>query len=299
VPEKRNRRAAARNDDAGSFISADGVIGRLVDHAFDNPAMSGGLFVMALTASAIVSNALFLQNVRHPEPLFSTRPPLVIERHAPGAPAVPIPPHRDESTGSIAPPLPRPAPIPPMAVDPGPAESEALIREIQTVLARKGLYLGAIDGKFGALSRSAITAYEQAEGLPVTGEPSAALLDRMKTAAAAPPASPPPVVAAIPPELPPSPSVATAPVQEVAPPPVPQGPSPQEIEAELKRLRYERVQTALNRIGYGPVAVDGTPNQETINAIRRFELDNGLPISGLAGDGVVDRLIAIGALPAT
>jgi peptidoglycan hydrolase-like protein with peptidoglycan-binding domain len=299
VPEKRNRRAAARNDDAGSFISADGVIGRLVDQTFDNPAMSGGLFVMALTASAIVSNALFLQNVRHPEPLFSTRPPLVIERHAPGSSAVPIPPHRDDATGSIAPPLPRPAPIPPMAmVEAQPAaESETLIREIQTVLARKGLYLGAIDGEFGALSRSAITAYEKAEGLPVTGEPSAALLERLKTAAAAPPASPPPVVAAIPPELP-SPSVATAPVQELAPR-TPQGPSPQEIEAELKRLRYERVQTALNRIGYGPVAVDGAPNQETINAIRRFELDNGLPISGLAGDGVVDRLIAIGALPAT
>jgi peptidoglycan hydrolase-like protein with peptidoglycan-binding domain len=118
----------------------------------------------------------------------------------------------------------------------------------------------------------------------------------MKAAAAAPPAPPGPVVAAIPTELPP-PSAA-APVREAALP-APQGPSPQEIEAELKRLRYERVQTALNRIGYGPVAVDGTANEETANAIRRFELDNGLPISGSAGDGVIDRLIAIGALPAT
>jgi peptidoglycan hydrolase-like protein with peptidoglycan-binding domain len=107
---------------------------------------------------------------------------------------------------------------------------------------------------------------------------------------------PAPVVGAIPPELPP-PSAAAL-VQEAALP-APQGPSPQEIEAELQRLRYERVQTALNRIGYGPVPVDGTANEETANAIRRFELDNGLPISGSAGDGVVDRLIAIGALPAT
>ena len=64
-------------------------------------------------------------------------------------------------------------------------------------------------------------------------------------------------------------------------------------------MRYERVQTALNRIGYGPVTVDGTPDDETATAIRRFELDNGLPISGNAGEEVVDRLVAIGALPAT
>jgi len=294
VPEKRNRRAPARQDGGdGAFISVDGTIGRLVDRVFDNPAMSGGLFVMALTASAIMSNALFLQNVRHPEPLFATRPPLMIDRHVPSA-AVPVPPYRSDETGSITPPLPRPAPIPPLAAVE--AEDTALLREIQTMLARKGLYLGAIDGKYGELSRSAIAAYEKAEGLPVTGVPSAGLLESMKAAAAAPSAPPAPVVAAIPPELPP-PS-ASAPVQEAALP-APQGPSPQEIEAELRRLRYERVQTALNRIGYGPVAVDGTANEETANAIRRFELDNGLPISGSAGDGVVDRLIAIGALPAT
>ena len=296
MPEKRNRRAPARqNGSDGAFVSVDGAIGRVVARVFDNPALSGGLFVMALTASAIVSNALFLQNVRHPEPLFATRPPLLIDRHVPPASA-PIPPHRGDETGSIAPPLPRPAPIPPMATVA--VEGTTPLREIQAVLARKGLYLGAIDGKYGELSRSAIAAYEKAEGLPVTGEPSTELLERMKAAAAAlaPPASPAPVVAAIPPELPPQ--SAAAPAQELAPP-ASQGPSPQEIEAELRRLRYERVQTALNRIGYGPVAVDGTANEETANAIRRFELDNGLPISGSAGDGVVDRLIAIGALPAT
>ena len=69
--------------------------------------------------------------------------------------------------------------------------------------------------------------------------------------------------------------------------------------ADSQRLRYERVQAALNRIGYGPVAIDGTANEATTNAIRRFELDNGLPISGAVSDAVIDRLLAIGALPAT
>jgi peptidoglycan hydrolase-like protein with peptidoglycan-binding domain len=61
---------------------------------------------------------------------------------------------------------------------------------------------------------------------------------------------------------------------------------------------YRRVQTALNQIGYGPIAVDGKGSKETADAIRRFELDNGLPLSGVADDAVVRRLVAIGALAA-
>lgn len=281
MPKKRNHRAVAvqRNGRNGA-IHADGLIGRFVDRACDNPAMSGGLFVMMLTASAIVSNAMFLQNVRHPEPLFATRPPLIVERHLPSTPPpAPIPRHAEEQTGSIAPPLPRAAPVT-TAVAARSAET-ALVREIQTVLARKGLYLGAIDGVFGNLSRAAISEYQKTEGLPVTGEPSTPLLEHMQmSAAAAPRATPPPVVAAIPPDVPALSAIGDA-------------------IAESERLRMERVQTALNRIGYGPVVVDGNADEETANAIRRFELDNGLPISGSAGEQVIDRMVAIGALPAT
>jgi peptidoglycan hydrolase-like protein with peptidoglycan-binding domain len=261
------------------MVSAEGMIGRLVDHACDNPAMSGGLFVMALTASAIVSNALFLQSVRHPEPLFATRPPLVIERHAP---LPPVPPRRDDMTGSIAPPLPRPAPIPVIKpivpIDPETAEMR-LVREVQAELGRMGLYLGAIDGLYGELSRSAIAKYQKAAGLPVTGKPTQELLEHMKAAETAPRQLP--VIAAIPRE-------ATQPL-----------PDPDAVRAEIDQIRYQRIQSALNRIGYGPVAVDGKADTDTANAIRRFELDNGLPITGVAGKQVIDRLISIGAMPAT
>lgn len=274
MPETRNRRGAARRSETCDEVVADGMISRLVDRACDNPAMTGGLFVMALTATAIVSNAMFLQNARHPGPLFSTRPPLIVERNAPELP--PVPPHRDDHTGSIPPPLPRPAPV--AEGNTTKSVEQNLLRDIQTALAREGLYLGAVDGEYGPLSLSAITAYQKAQGLAVTGEPSVALLENLKgssSAAAAPTGE--------------TPSTA----RQEAPPP--------KVEATLadsERLRYERVQTALNRIGYGPLAVDGQANEETANAIRRFELDNGLPISGSAGDAVVDRLIAIGALPA-
>lgn len=273
MPDTRiQRRHDKRRTEDEEFVVPNGVIGWAVDRAFDNPAAAGGIFVMALTVSAIVSNALFLQNARHPEPLFSTRPPLVVDRQAP---SVPLPPRREEPTGSIAPPLPRAAPVSPITVK---LAEESMLREIQSVLASKGLYLGAVDGVYGSLSRSAITAYQEAQGLDATGEPSAALLEHLKT--------PEKIEARLPDD--------TDPILETT-----SLPNVDTTVANGERLRYERVQAALNRIGYGPVVVDGAANEETANAIRRFELDNGLPISGAAGEAVIDRLIAIGALPTT
>jgi peptidoglycan hydrolase-like protein with peptidoglycan-binding domain len=305
VPDKRIRSTAkVRSQEPGEFVSTDGLIGRIVDGACDNPAMSAGLLVMALTATAIASNAMFLQNARHPEPLFSTRPALVIERHERTSPTIiPIPPRREDQTGSIAP-LPRArAPITDMiAVK---SAEATLIHEIQTILGESGLYRGSIDGVYGALSRSAISAYQEAEGLLVTGEPSAKLLDHMQMKVAAvesPSILPPPIAIEAPPTLPPPPSLELPPT---LPPPgamqipvsLPVTRAAEVIVNNGERLRYERVQTALNLIGYGPVSVGGVPNEETSNAIRRFELDNGLQISGAASVNVIDRLIAIGALP--
>jgi peptidoglycan hydrolase-like protein with peptidoglycan-binding domain len=288
VPEKGKRRTAGRNVEAEA-VFADGLIGRFVDNVFDNPALSGGLFVMALTASAIMSNALFLQNVRHPEPLFATRPPLVVERHAP----VPLPPHRDDRTGSVTPPLPRPSPLA-MLAPKVEVPKDTTVRDIQSILAKRGLYLGAIDGLYGELSRSAIMVYEKAAGLPERGEATPQILEHMRSSAAVTPL-PPPVAAPTP--AAPAP-VAMAPLAAPEVPPAPPAPSAEEVRAEIERLRYERIQTALNRIGYGPVVVNGAPDEATQNAIRRFELDNGLPISGTVGDEVVERLVAIGAMPA-
>ncbi len=106
----RNRstsRLAAVDFDDDEEIVADGLVARIADHAFDNPAMSGGLIVMAMTAVAIVSNAMFLQTGRHPEPLFATRPAAV------SAP-VPVPVPRERvstaSTAVATPPIPRQPP---------------------------------------------------------------------------------------------------------------------------------------------------------------------------------------------
>jgi peptidoglycan hydrolase-like protein with peptidoglycan-binding domain len=100
-------------------------------------------------------------------------------------------------------------------------------------------------------------------------------------------------------------SAATAPAEEAAPALVTKASvAPAESApaaapgGDIGARRARSVQKALNQIGYGPVPEDGIVGEGTIAAIRRFELDNGLPITGAAGDTLIERLVAIGAMEA-
>ncbi|HEY7085724.1 MAG TPA: peptidoglycan-binding protein [Hyphomicrobiaceae bacterium] len=53
------------------------------------------------------------------------------------------------------------------------------LRELQGLLARHQLYAGPVDGNYDAALKAAIEAYEKAEGLPVTGLATRALLQRL------------------------------------------------------------------------------------------------------------------------
>ena len=296
--------------------------------------------VMALTAAAVVSNALFLQRALHPEPWFMTRPaPVAL---APGSADVVVPDPRPRAVPRVEPPTPRIQP----AAAPEPAAPDArpvLIADLQRALSERGFYRGKIDGISGTRTRAAITAFEKAEGLPVTGQPSASVLDRITTASIAP--AEPPAKPAAPEPLPPPikvaavPETATAPMVSPAaetvvatdpadangaataaaeilsyPPKAAEPAPPASTEAAPSAAttasvapapapdpgaqRTLSVQRALNLIGYGPVPEDGVAGETTTAAIRRFELDHGLPITGAAGDTVIDRLVAIGAMDA-
>ncbi|MGD9737793.1 MAG: peptidoglycan-binding protein [Bauldia sp.] len=98
---------------------------------------------------------------------------------------------------------------------PAPALPEAAeltaeqVTELQTLLTQLGYDTQGIDGVVGPATRAAIEAAQQALGLPVDGEATLELLDRLRTAATAAPAAP---AAASP-----------APVPGLAPLPVPGG----------------------------------------------------------------------------
>jgi hypothetical protein len=54
--------------------------------------------------------------------------------------------------------------------------------DVQSALARKGFYHGAIDGIIGPQSRDAIRSYQAARGLPVTGQIDRSLLRSLRLA---------------------------------------------------------------------------------------------------------------------
>jgi peptidoglycan hydrolase-like protein with peptidoglycan-binding domain len=93
----------------------------------------------------------------------------------------------------------------------------------------------------------------------------------------------------------PQPIVAAPAPPPTTAPPVAAAPGPSEAAVAAARQTID-VQNALNQIGYGPVQSDGLLNDATVNAIRRFELDNGMAITGRIGDQLINKLVSIGAM---
>ena len=56
------------------------------------------------------------------------------------------------------------------------------VREVQTMLARLGYYSGSADGSTGAKTRTAITAFQRAQGLPADGAITPGLVSALKRA---------------------------------------------------------------------------------------------------------------------
>jgi peptidoglycan hydrolase-like protein with peptidoglycan-binding domain len=168
---------------------------------------------------------------------------------------------------------------------PAPSGDPALVRDVQAALRDLGFYSGPVDGLGGGGTEAAVRAFEAANGLPSTGAVTASLLARALTA--------PPRQAAEPSPKP----VATAALSVQAPParPDPAGPGG---AAPGGSPEIRRIQKALADLGYGPLTVDGRAGGQTANAIRRFRLDHGLPLSGDIDARLVERLIKIGGLPA-
>ncbi|WP_225769028.1 SEL1-like repeat protein [Inquilinus sp. Marseille-Q2685] len=77
-------------------------------------------------------------------------------------------------------------PATPPALAPDRPATGAQIREIQQLLGRLNLDAGQANGRLGRRTRAAIATFQRSQGLPVTGQPSAALLQALRTAAEPP-----------------------------------------------------------------------------------------------------------------
>ncbi|MHA1563900.1 MAG: trypsin-like peptidase domain-containing protein, partial [Alphaproteobacteria bacterium] len=73
------------------------------------------------------------------------------------------------------------------------------------------------------------------------------------------------------PEATPDPVIATAPQGQPGQPSTP---------AEVPEERVARVQRSLASLGYDPGRADGVAGERTLDALRQFQADNGLPVTG-------------------
>lgn len=146
-----------------------------------------------------------------------------------------------------------------------------LVRDVQVELRRLGFYEGLLDGLHGPATERAVRAYQRARALADTGRIDEPLLARLALDFGEADADP-----AI---------------------PVPHA-SPKAVETASEDLsaaptgdaRVLQLQALLSELGYGPIVIDGLFGEQTANAIRRFELDRGLPVTGEAGERLYAEL---------
>jgi peptidoglycan hydrolase-like protein with peptidoglycan-binding domain len=211
------------------------------------PADTIAVVVAACGAAAVLANALLLQPVPKAAKPFVT------------APAKPAAPSERQTTSvkRTVPAAPAPiavAPPPPQRPDTAAVRPRSdLVFNMQRELAQLGFYDGAADGLLGPRTEQAIRDFEKSQGLKISGEPSATLLDVMRRARAKP--------------------ETTGSV------------TPAEARPSTRVLAVQRV---LARLGYGPVKLNGVPDAATRSAITQFERDRGLTRSG----EVSERLLA-------
>ncbi|MEM7227044.1 MAG: peptidoglycan-binding domain-containing protein [Pseudomonadota bacterium] len=133
-----------------------------------------------------------------------------------------------------------------------PEMARAFVVGIQEELAKAGYSPGPADGILGDRTRAAIRAYQRNAGLPVDGQASSELLDHMKfvTPKVTRPAAPPLPIALV-----------------------------LDVQEELARRGYLTDQQ-----------IDGLDGPRTRAAVRRFQNDAGLPITGTVDQRLLDDL---------
>jgi peptidoglycan hydrolase-like protein with peptidoglycan-binding domain len=295
--------------------NGQGILGLLGSVVSAHPSLAGGSVAFAVIFGFVATNALWHQPGQHPAPILKTRdvassaPPLASVKPdamtplIKGAPTRTVTTYRiersDETpTASIPVPV-APAPAVPQAsaeVSAAPA-SDPVLAQIQTVLARKGMYTGEVDGLMGPKSAAAIRAWEKANGYRETGEATAALLAIMDQASVQSRMQPAPVeVASSQPVVRPTPKPVPAPVlasDARAGEPVT---IPAAIAQGAASLLVQQIQSGLSNIAYADITVDGVAGSQTRAAISAFEKHYRLPVTGQPNEIVLKKLIEIGAL---
>lgn len=303
---------------------------RVAPEAFDEPARTPfwrGLVgrspadMVAIGAAAFVClgiavNALARQSGPHPAPMFQAKAVPAVPVQAQAQVVTPLPqPKPPETTASITPQQP-----PRVDVQAPPRSRAELVSEIQRELTRRGFYEGTADGRVGPRTAAAIRDYETSVGLRVSGEASEQLLTHLRDLArargqaplqaagqasgaaqpGAQPSRPRAEAAAARAAEPEAPRSITQLIEASATParpaPVQAAARPADGAMTADQRRILTAERALERLGYGPLSVDGRFGADTREAIQRFERDHRMPVTGQLNERVTRELAAISGL---
>jgi peptidoglycan hydrolase-like protein with peptidoglycan-binding domain len=221
-----------------------------------------------LVASGVATNALFMQA----QPSMASR--AVLERPLPRSTA-----ERMRHTGDVAQQVTRvaarkstedrtqrtarldPASAPldglPAVADTAEEDTET-IRALQRELRQRGYGPLVSDGIMRPVTRAAIMAYEHDQNLPLSGEASEMLLGRVLLGA----------------------SSSIEPASGAA----------RKVATQRAAQVVRTVQEMLAKLGYQPSQIDGRLSEETVRAMREFDLDKGIAFKGRISADLFIRL---------
>jgi peptidoglycan hydrolase-like protein with peptidoglycan-binding domain len=221
------------------------------------PARLVFLAFIGLTGS-IIYNALYLQDLHGAALVAGASPP------------------RQVVTTAISPPV-ESEKLPPVSTDLPPLEveqgaSDLVLRAVQRELAARGFDVGPMDGKPSEKTRVAISDYQKAQGLPVTGVATDELLRHILLGASL------------------QTGVATGSVTKIAngvakpKAPTVDGAKSKQATTESAKSKLDAtaksVQQTLADLGYAPGPVDGTVGEATTHAISTFQHDRKMAATG-------------------
>ncbi|MCV6546081.1 MAG: peptidoglycan-binding protein [Cohaesibacter sp.] len=276
----------------------------------DNPLALIGLVVMALTAGAIISNALFFQPKSAELAMMAeARKAEAAARLSNHAQSVPVP--KANQKGQFITPVqsPNQSQLDNQRIAQNRAFANnrtSTILAVQTYLTQSGYYVGPLDGQENIQTKEAVSAYQEAMGLPATGVITAGLHDVLagkqtivqyaaKLAIQGSYAGTPQdaVKLAILPKRKPqrraAQTVSLAGIERNKP--VPPENIPEKTDPVLAK-----VQNALTKWGYAQLTVDGRMGQKTAAAIRSFQRSRGHPETGRVNDRLLKDMIMMGYL---
>ncbi len=299
----------------GLGLRGAGALAALIGSAVGrHPAVAGGVALFFGVFGFVTANALWYQTGAHPSPILRTRDPASPYQipgrksflHAQQADTGNVTTFRIERQDSASDAA-APSSTGQITAQSSSAPSE-LIADIQAELIRHGLYDGAVDGKPGSRTTSAILFFQEASGLAQTGTPTPELLAALKAsnAASAQAASDRTNTAAVIPSARPVNVSATADAVD------PVAAAIQNAEKNMKTGAVAakatlsdavdkinmvmQIQKGLSNIAYSNVSVDGVAGEQTKAAIRRFQKHYRLPETGEPNMAVLKKLQDIGAL---